>query len=359
MGAGLSGLSCVITLEQNGISPSIFEKRSQIGDRFVNGEIMLSIMSRPIKDDLAYLSQEHGIFLRPTGNIKRFIMHSANERAVITGNLGFTNLRGRDKDSFEHQLSKQVKSKITFNSKNTYEHLLKDFSHVILATGDGSYAKRIQPYKEDLTVSLKGFTVVGNFDRYTIEAWLNNHIAPKGYCYLIPLSEKEANIVVAYPDYPENSAVEIGDKLDILHSLICKNLDQDLKITDSFQIKNYIIGKCHSPRIGNTLFVGNCFGSIMPFLGFGQMSAILTGVYAAYDLLGKGQYEDLTKRLRSSYNNSLVVRRSMEKLDNSKFDLLVKGLNGPLGNKLFTASRVDFLKAASYLLRPLVAVTKG
>jgi len=359
MGAGLSGLSCAITLEQNGISPTIFEKRNQIGDRFVNGEILLSIMSRPIKDDIAYLSQKHGIFLRPTGNINKFILHSENETGVITGNLGFTNIRGRDKDSFECQLAQQVKSKIFFNSKQTYEHLLKDFSHVILATGDGSYATKIQPYEQDLTVSLKGFTIVGDFNRYTIEAWLNNDIAPKGYSYLIPLSEKEANIVVAYPDYPENSTVEIGDKLDILHSLVCKNLDQDLKITDSFQIKNYIIGKCHSPRIGNTLFVGNCFGSIMPFLGFGQMSAILTGVYAAYDLLGKGQYEDLTKRLRSSYNNSLVIRRSMEKLDNSKFDLLVKGLNGPLGNKLFTASRVDFLKAASYLLRPLVAVTKG
>lgn len=358
MGAGLSGLSCAITLEQSGVFPTIFEKRNQIGDRFVNGEILLSIMSRPIKDDIAYLSQQHGIFLRPTGNIKRFILHSPNEKAIISGNLGFSNLRGRDKDSFECQLAQQVKSKIIFNSKHTYEHLLKDFSHVILATGDGSYAVKLQPYKLDLTVSLKGYTLVGNFDRYTIEAWLNNDISPKGYCYLIPLSEKEANIVVACPDYPENKDLELGNKLDILYNLVCKNLNQNFKKTDSFHISKYIIGSCQTPRIGNTFFVGNCFGSIMPFLGFGQLSSILTGVYAAHDLLGKGDYRDLTKKLKSSYNNSLVIRRSMEKLDNSKLDLLVRGLSGKIGNRLFTASNVDFLKAAGYLLRPLVGIAK-
>jgi len=50
MGAGLSGLSCAMTLEKNGISPTIFEKRSQIGDRFVNGEVLLSIFAFPVHD---------------------------------------------------------------------------------------------------------------------------------------------------------------------------------------------------------------------------------------------------------------------------------------------------------------------
>ncbi len=33
MGAGISGLSCAITLEKNGIEPVIFEKRSKARDR--------------------------------------------------------------------------------------------------------------------------------------------------------------------------------------------------------------------------------------------------------------------------------------------------------------------------------------
>jgi flavin-dependent dehydrogenase len=35
MGAGISVLSCAITLEKNGIEPVIFEKRSRVGERFV------------------------------------------------------------------------------------------------------------------------------------------------------------------------------------------------------------------------------------------------------------------------------------------------------------------------------------
>jgi flavin-dependent dehydrogenase len=42
-GAGMSGLSCAITLEKHGIKPTIFEKRNRVGDRFVNGGDTFSI----------------------------------------------------------------------------------------------------------------------------------------------------------------------------------------------------------------------------------------------------------------------------------------------------------------------------
>ena len=49
-GAGISGLSCALTLEKFGITPTIFEKRNSVGDRFVNAEAMFSILNRPSKD---------------------------------------------------------------------------------------------------------------------------------------------------------------------------------------------------------------------------------------------------------------------------------------------------------------------
>lgn len=256
MGAGLSGLACAITLEQHGINPVIFENRSQVGDRFVNGEILLSILSRPINDCIAYLADSYGIYLHPLSNIGTLAIHSKLERANIKGNLGFTNIRGREEDSFEKQLARQVKSKIHFNSCYTYEQLLQDYTHVV-------------------------------------------------------------------------------------------------KITDGFQIFGYSIGICKQPRIGNTFFTGNCFGSIMPFLGFGQVASILTGIYAAHDLCGKGKYSELTIPLRNSYHNSLVLRRTMEKLSNRHFDVLVKSLKGPWGDRLFDSQR-DVMKIAGYLLRPMV-----
>ena len=70
----------------------------------------------------------------------------------------------------------------------------------------------------------------------------------------------------------------------------------------------------------------------MPFFGFGQFASLLTGIYAAYDLCGLGQYEELTQPLRQSYDRSLVLRRLVEKLDNPKLDLLVSFMGTDLAH---------------------------
>lgn len=93
----------------------------------------------------------------------------------------------------------------------------------------------------------------------------------------------------------------------------------------------------------------------MPVLGFGQFIAILTGVYSAYDIIGKGNYEDLTASIRSAYENSLILRRSLEKLDNKKLDTLVLSLNSNLVDVMFdTKSSFNYLKVISKVLKPFV-----
>ncbi len=354
MGAGLSGLSCAIVLEKNGISPVVFESRSQVGDRFVNGEVILSIVDRPIHDSILYFADKYGLFLKPVSEIKELVFYSENESAVIKGNLGYTNIRGRDEDSYEHQLSRQIKSKIIFNSQYTYEKLREDFSHVVLATGDADYAKKAGNYREDLTATLRGAIVEGTFDLYSLKAWLDNRFAPKGNCYLIPISEKEANIVIAYPDYPENREKDIDTMWSMFYDRVCKDLKQDLKITDKFEVTRYIMGICEHSRVHNTYFAGNNFGSIMPFMGLGQVASILTGIYAAQAICGQDTYENLTGQLRKAYENSLVMRKAIEKLDNSKLDMLVGSLKGKLGDKLFNGKIKDPLKYISYILRLFV-----
>lgn len=355
MGAGLSGLACAITLEQNGVEPTIFENRGSVGDRFVNLELFLSILTRPAYDPIENLTENYNIPLHPQSNIKKLILYSENETAQINGNLGFATLRGPHEDSLERQLSRQVNSKINFNSKYTYEELLKDFTHVIVATGDAAYTSQIHFFHESLTVSLKGATIEGDFDRYTAMAWLNNNFAPKGYGYLIPASKTEAQIVIGYPNYKENEVLEKEKLWDTFYKQVCRKLNQSFRITDEFSIRNYIIGLSDTPRIGNTFFVGNCYGTVMPFLGFGQYAAILSGIYAAYDICGKGKYPDLTSHLHTSYKNSLALRRAMEQLDNKKQDILVKNLDGYIGTRLFN-TKFDVMRYAGYLLRPLTKV---
>lgn len=356
MGAGLSGLACAITLEKHGISPTIFEKRSQVGDRFVNGEALMSIFNRPINDDYAYLSENHGIFLQPLANISKMDFFSENCHGVVNGHLGFINLRGREDEAFESQLFRQVKSEITFNSKYTYEELLQDFTHVIMATGDAAYALKVQNFQVDLTATLKGATVEGKFDRHHVAIWLDNTLAPKGYGFLLPYSEKEAVITIGYPDYPENHSLNGESLWDKFYTKVCKDLDQNLKVTDQFEVNRYMMGLCGYPRLGNTFFAGNCFGAMMPAFGFGQFASILTGIYVAHDLCGKGNYEELVKPLRKSYHNSLVLRQAMEHLDNHKSDRLVTLLDNRFSNYILTNKRVNPIKIASYLLRPFTKI---
>lgn len=354
MGAGLSGLSCALTLEKHGIEPTIFEDRSQVGDRFICAELLLPVLTRPISDPIAYFSDKHGIYLKPISAASEFIFLSPNYRATLRGNLGFTNIRGRHENSLENQLAKQLKSKIIFNSQYSYEDLLQEYTHIVLATGDGAYSSKLQNYDIDSTVTLKGGTIEGSFEVYRSIIWLNNDFAPQGYAYLIPYSDKEANIVIGFPNYEKNDARNLDYMWEKFIETVSKELNQEIKITDNFEVEEYIMGKCIYPRIGNTFFAGNCFGALMPAFGFGQIPAMLTGIYAADSIYGLGDYNEMTASITNSFQNSMVVRRAMELMDNDNLDSIVKFLSKPTINKIINNPKRDPFKTASYMLRPLV-----
>jgi flavin-dependent dehydrogenase len=351
MGAGLSGLAAAIVLERNGHTPVIFEKRSQPGDRFVNAEIMASIFTRPVADSYRFFSEDYQLFLKPISHIGTLIAHSEHSRSCINEQLGFINIRGRHQHSFEKQLADQVASGIIYHAEHSYEKLLKEFSHVIVATGDAQYALRLNNFHVDRAVTLKGATVEGQFDRSTVHIWFNNKIVPHGYAYIIPFSETEANAVISYPQFGSGNEND-QERWGRFFEIICRELKQSLKVTDQFHIKNYLIGSCKYPRIGNTFFTGNCYGSLMPFLGFGQFSSLLTGIYAAYDLCGLGKYEELTKPIKKKYKNSLILREVFEKLDNHSLDAIVSLLDGFSGEWFLKTKHLPSLRILSYLLRP-------
>lgn len=358
IGAGLSGLSCAITLEKYGIKPDIFEKRNCVGDRFVNAEAMFNILNRPAKDCIRYISDNYEINLKPIAEVNKLFIHSKNETGSIDGKIGYTNIRGRHEDSYENQMKRQVKAGIKFNSSYEYEELCKNFEYVVLAPGDGGYASHLGNYKCDLTCTIKGATVKGEFITSNPHVWFNYDILPKGYAWLIPFSEKEANLVLAYPDYPQNIRLDIKDLWKKLYNLVCRDIDQDLHITDNFEITRYMMGICNKAKIDNTYFVGNCFGTISPGLGFGQFASILTGVYSAYDICGFGNYEEFVKPLFENYEHSLVLRRFMENLTDEQLDFHIRNLNNNIIDKLVhnicsKNFRIDVLKLATPVMRIL------
>lgn len=355
MGAGLSGLSCAIVLERNGISPDIFESRRLPGDRFINGEVLLNILNRPINNCLPYFSVEYGIKLAPISPLRKMTIYSPNKSGVIRGSIGYSNMRGRHPDSFENQLASQVKSNIVYNSKKTYDDLIREYTHVVVATGDAKNALDLKNFREDITVAFKGATVDGEFDISHVSAWLNNDFAPKGYGWLIPLSNREANITLAYPEYIENMDKDINILWDKFYSRVRKDTGQSLKILDTFQTTGYILGISQKPKINNTYFTGNCFGSIMPAFGFGQFASILTGVYAAHDICGMGSFEMAARSLYKSYDNSLIIRRAVEKLDNDGFDTIAHIFDNPAVGAAFNNTvNFDAIRAVSKLIKPIL-----
>lgn len=356
LGAGLAGLSCAITLERHGVRPVILEKRDTVGDRFVNAEAMFSILNRPYPDALRLLARDCHLLLTPVSEVRRLVIHSASRVGRIDGRIGWSNIRGRHPDAFECQLARQVGSRIETGSTLEYAQAAREFEKVVLATGDGEYAFRLGNYRCDLTCTLRGATARGHFRTDTPHVWFRCDILPKGFAWLVPYSQQEANLVFALPDYLENAALDLDAVWERFLGQVRRDLGQDLPVSEPFQVRKYWMGRCRRPKIGGTYFVGNCLGAPSPGLGFGQFVSMLSGVFAAYDICGLEPYEERARPLLENYEHSLRLRRALEELDDPAFDRLTGGLDvrplaGLTGFLFRTGGRLDLLKWLSPLLR--------
>ncbi|MBM7553215.1 NAD(P)-binding protein [Thalassobacillus pellis] len=356
IGAGLAGLSCALTLEKHGHTADIFEQRKEIGFRYDIAELMTPILHAPIDDSVKFFSETYDIHLKPTSNVQKIFVHSENESAYVEGNIGFINMRGQYRESYEKQIAQQlVHSKIQYDSHASYEAISKEYTHVVLATGDPQDTQQIQPYDIAFPSTFAGAIVKGDFVRNEVHTWFNSQFAPKGMGYLLPHSKTQATLVIVYPQYEDDWIQNRKGFWEAFVKQASHTLNQEVVIEKEFTITDYMVGKCRYPRIGNTFFVGNCFGAITPFLGFGQTGSILSGIYAAQDICGLGDYEALCKPLFKDYDDSLVLRRGVEKLSNHQLDLVTRSLHNSMVKKVVTQPNMSVLKGLSHVLKPFIS----
>ena len=218
LGAGLSGLSCAKYLEYNNIEPVIFERRHRVGERFPNMEAVVQVIHRPLKDPVIYINKKYGINLLPSGIVHTIEIYSPNHKATLTGyNMGYTSIRGHDDRSWECQLSRQIKTKIQFNSTVTWQELEKDFDWIIIATGDPTISRELGVWKTDREAFLKGCIVKGKFNLGVTKIWINTKLSKNCSVYFAPFDSNEASFcTVAIPSSQE--------ELDLLWSRIIETM---------------------------------------------------------------------------------------------------------------------------------------
>lgn len=350
MGAGLSGLSCAIILDKYGHQPVIYENKSQVGDSLPRAEIMLPTFTRPIKNEMKYLYEKFGILLKPASSLRHVTFYSENSRADLIGKLGASTIRGNHPHSYENQLLNQVHSKIIYNSPSTYDTIKKSYSNVVVATGDPRYVSNLSSLRADLFLTVKGATIVGNYDRHHMYSWFDNMLSPKGFAFLTPLNNHQATIAIAFPSYLKNGNLSTNELWKRFLKRIYTDTGIPFEITKEFEMPNLILSRCLTPKVGTTYFTGNCLGAMGPAFGIGQFNAILSGIYAALDICGKGDYKKLTEKLFESYENSLTIRHTLENLNNQKLDGMVRLIDQPFVNKLIL-SKINVVKYLSLLLK--------
>ena len=341
MGAGLSGLSCAKYLEDHNIEPVIFEKRERVGERFPNMEAVIQLVHRPLKDPLIYINKKYNINLVPAGIVHTLEIHSPNHKAVFTGyNLGYTSIRGHDDRSWERQLARQVRAKIHFNSTVTWQELEKDFDRIIIATGDPTISRELRIWKTDTEAFLKGCIVKGRFDTGVSKIWLNTGLSKNCMVYFAPFDENEASYcTVAIPSSPE--------ELDVLWSRTVEELGFEPVPQTEFKLEEYKLGRVSTRQIGKMMLAGAAGGFVLPFMGFGQIPSILSGVHAAESIIKGKDYNKLTSWFDKQYTNDLKLRKYVDNLDNEGLDRLVSFFNLPLMSSLAANTSLPVLSIAA------------
>ncbi len=346
IGAGLSGLTCALELEKNGIQPDIFEKKFMIGEVFDHCGALLEVVSRPAGDPLEYLKNNFGLDIKPIRPINSIYMHGPNANVKLKKNyLGYFLSRGEDKSSVENQLYSDLMGKVKFDTAVDYRDVMKDYDYVIIATGDNSVSKAVGCWQELVDIWLYGCEVIGTFDPSCLQMWMDTRYSKSGYAYLTPYSNKRATLALAVP-YIGN------DEIDYYWDKFREIVKLPYSIVKTFKCE-HISGFVKPMIYENMFFVGNAAGGLDSFLGFGQEFALISGIYAARAICKGEDYENNMKGLVNKDLNLLELRKALDKLDNKNIDLLMKALGFPFFRRLVYSTDLNVVKNGSFLVKEL------
>ncbi|OAT81276.1 NAD(P)/FAD-dependent oxidoreductase [Desulfotomaculum copahuensis] len=348
IGAGPAGLACALTLERHGIAPAVFEARTKSGELFPHVAGFLQLMSRPLPDQVLHLRRQFHLPVVPLNTIKRIDMHTPNVSRSITGRLGYFFQRGQDENAVESVFSAHLRTPVFYNRHADWRALARHYDYVVVADGQPATARTLGCWQNLLQTWVRGAIVLGNFDPHTLIMWLNTKYARHTYAYLTPASNRRASLVLILNDATR-------DEIEHRWQLFWEIEKFSYHMVQHFSLEHNS-GFVYPHQVGNVLLAGNAGGFIEPFLGFGMLAALRSGVYAGRAIAEGRSYEELVHDLHQEIIEALAIRQTMNAFTNEDYDRLVAALTLPGIKQLIYNTNLDLLPLTGQALDHLQAL---
>ncbi len=322
IGAGISGLSCAYELSRLGLSPVIFEKTRQLGDKPGNLVAILRLFQNTLSSPMDHILKHYGLNISPLHPLKEMVVNTPNRTIRTKANHGYVFAKGLQEYSLEHQIASHAELKIIFESCVDIRTVKNEFDYVVVATGNGDIARELGIWNTSFRSGVRIATVSGNFQANTMTMWLNKKYSRNGYGYLIPKNPREAELALAVSDVDKND-------VDFYWKIFLKEEKLNYKMLKINDI-NHQLGYPDFVKYDNLYFAGNSGGMMDNFLGFGVIRSIKSGILAARAIAGNLDYAGLLKPYIKEVNQLNAYREMINVLTNRDYDmdLSILGLPG-------------------------------
>lgn len=309
LGGGIAGLTAAINLTDSSEEVTVYELHQRIGMKFKpNCQLLPNWHS---KEDILSHLRKFKIKINWKTKIDFVDIYSPDLRhkAEIFSDerpIGYTLIRGGD-ESFECDLAKQAKKKGVRIVTNFKDKIDAD----IIATG----AK----YPEGLGY---GGVLSGHFNKRKAIILFDYNLAPGGYVYFLPHSNKLATIALAMRKW-DNPKIQFNRLTE--HPLF-KKIFQSSEILYNFSgIANGTTKKIpKTAKLENSLLVGEAAGFQDNAYGFGIRYSIISAYLASKSILEGLDYDDLWKNVfLDELKRTRMIRIVLDKANNVFLNKLV------------------------------------
>lgn len=310
IGSGVSGLSCAYRLNQLGIRPVIFERRSIIGEAINLCGIHLHCFNHLHNRPLQYFNRKYNLKLKPMSEVRKLTMYAGDKEVSIQGHLGYIFNRGAARTSLEYQLFSQVDAELymdTYIPDTMIEDIAREFDSVVIATGTADIPDSLGIVDDSTPILLRGGLLEGKYETGAITTWVNTDYSGHFYVYLVSISECRSILYLLADNITSNDLDFYWKKMITTEAIQNNFLETWVGEFHSIRLK--------TNRLGNIYFVGNAGGMTDDFLGFGIINSIAGGIIAADAIVRGESYEKSIKPILTQVDQLHNLRLLANKMD--------------------------------------------